>query len=47
MSPCKLFNKRAPEYLAEMYYPVEQDQKTRFYFQKLILPHRTTNRDIC
>ena len=43
----KFFNKRAPEYVAEMYYPVEQGQKTRFSFQKLILPHRTTNRGIC
>ena len=41
------FNKRAPEYVAEMYYPVEQGQKTRFSFQKLLLPHRTTNRGIC
>ena len=29
-----------------MYYPVEQDQKNRFSFQKLILPHRTTNRGL-
>ena len=30
----KFFNKRAPGYLAEMYYPVVQDQKTRFSFQR-------------
>ena len=42
----KFFNKRAPGYLAEMYYPVVQDQKTRFSFQKLILPHGTTNRGL-
>ena len=42
----QFFNKMAPEYLVEMYYPVEQGQKTRFSFQKLILPCRTTNRDL-
>ena len=43
----KFFNKMAPEYLVEMYYPVEQSLKTRFSFQKLILililPCRSTN----
>ena len=29
------FNKRAPEYFDEMYYPAERGQKTRFSFQKL------------
>ena len=36
----KFFNKKAPEYLSEMY------QKTRSSFQKLTLPHRTTNRGL-
>ena len=43
----KFFNKMAPEYFVEMYYPVEQCQKTRFSFQKLMLPCRTTNRGLC
>jgi len=36
----------APEYFVEMYYPSESWQKTRFSFQKLILPCRTTNRGL-
>ena len=36
----------APEYLVEMYYPVEEGLKTRFSFQKLILPCKTTNRGL-
>ena len=40
------FNKRAPEYFDEMYYPAEQGHKTRFSFKKLILSCRTTNRGL-
>ena len=40
------FNKRAPEYFVEMFYPAEQGLKTRSSYQKLILPCRTTNRGL-
>ncbi|MFM1566744.1 MAG: RNA-directed DNA polymerase, partial [SAR86 cluster bacterium] len=42
----KFFNKMAPKYFDEMYYPVVQSQKTRFSFQKLMLPFRSTNRGL-
>ena len=42
----KFFNKFAPEYFAEMYYPSERRQITRFSYQKLLLPSSTTNRGL-
>jgi len=42
----KFFNKLAPKYFVEMFYPSEQSQITRFSFQKLILPRKTTNRGL-
>ena len=41
------FNKMAPIYFDEMYYPAVQGKKTRFSFQKLTLPSRCTNRGLC
>ena len=40
------FNKMAPVYYDEMYYPAVRGQNTRFSFQKLILPSRCTNRGL-
>ena len=42
----KFFNKMAPVYYDEMYYPAVRGQITRFSFQKLILPSRHTNRGL-
>ena len=42
----KFFNKMAPVYYDEMYYPAVRGQSTRFSFQKLILPSRCTNRGL-
>ena len=38
----KFFNKMAPDYYDEMYYPAVRGQNTRFSFQKLMLPSRCT-----
>ena len=42
----KFFNKMAPEYFVEMYYPSERGHITRLSFQKLILPSKTTTRGL-
>ena len=42
----KFFNKMAPVYYDEMYYPAVRSQNTRFSFQKLILPSQCTNRGL-
>ena len=42
----KFFNKTAPVYYDEMYYPAVRSQFTRFSFQKLILPSQHTNRGL-
>ena len=42
----KFFNKIAPVYYDEMYYPAVRGQFTRFSFQKLILPSQHTNRGL-